>query len=103
GPDTRRVAVLGDMLEMGDHGEAGHRQVGKAAARTGLTRLVCVGPQSRWIEEEALRGGMSDVQWYPDSRRAAEDAALWSWNCDVILVKGSNGTRMDVIVQALIQ
>lgn len=101
--ETRKVAVLGDMLEMGEHTEAGHRQVGQVAARSGLARLVCVGTLSEWIQQEAVRGGMSNVHWYADSRKAAEDVRLWGGNSDVILVKGSNGTRMDVIVQALIQ
>ena len=101
----RRVAVLGDMLEMGCHAEGGHRRVGRAAARYGVNSLVCVGPQSIAMAEEARMAGMPSgaVRWYSDSLAAAIDCDSWNRDADVILVKGSNGTRMRVIVEALIK
>ncbi|HQK96217.1 MAG TPA: UDP-N-acetylmuramoyl-tripeptide--D-alanyl-D-alanine ligase, partial [Armatimonadota bacterium] len=56
---ARRVAVLGDMLEMGDAEETGHRAVGAYAAELSIDRLVAVGSRARWIADEAVSRGMS--------------------------------------------
>ena len=99
----RRLAVLGDMLEMGEYAEEGHRRVGRVAATSQVEKLVCVGLESRAMADEAVRAGLpsESVLWYPDSRACASDAAAWSPGADLILIKGSNGTRMGVIVEAL--
>jgi UDP-N-acetylmuramoyl-tripeptide--D-alanyl-D-alanine ligase len=99
----RRMAVLGDMLEMGEHSEEGHRKVGRAAACAGLELLVCVGIESRAMADEAIHAGLApaSVQWHLRSQDAAANAQQWSRDMDLILVKGSNSMGMLVIVQAL--
>ncbi len=102
--DGRRVAVLGDMLELGTYEERGHRMVGARAAEV-ADELVAVGPRAHWIADEARRSGMSElkVTEFPDSQAAVAHLRQRVGHGDVVLVKGSRGMHMDHIVSALEQ
>lgn len=100
----RRVAVLGDMLELGAYSEAGHREVGRRVCDTADV-LMTVGKQARWIAEEACHSGLSNdnVHLMGDQ---AEVMALLPHILrpgDSVLVKGSRGMHMETIVEALAQ
>jgi UDP-N-acetylmuramoyl-tripeptide--D-alanyl-D-alanine ligase len=94
---TRRVAVLGDMLELGDGAPAYHRDVGEQARRAGVDLLITVGPLAAGIAER-----------FPGASRHADDAAeaaavvpdLLSPG-DVVLVKGSLGVGLRRVCEAL--
>lgn len=98
----RKVAVLGDMLELGQYEREGHQKVGMRAAQVADV-LVTLGPRARIIAEAARQAGMkpSAVFEYEDIQ------AVIAWlkeNLtaeDAVLVKGSHGLRMDRIVAAL--
>ncbi len=96
----RRVAVLGDMLELGPYETAGHEQVGRRAAET-ADELVTVGRRGRIIAAAARESGMAAVTELEDSERAIDYLLPRLGAGDVILVKGSHGMRMDRIVSAL--
>ena len=100
----RRVAVLGDMFELGSYEEEGHRLVGRRAART-ADLLVTVGPRAALIAEEALAGGMPrDAVFSCDAKEAAVQVLRRHLQSgDWVLVKGSRGMRMEEIVQALVE
>lgn len=100
--EGRRVAVLGDMLELGDFEERGHRMVGVRAAQV-ADELVTVGKRARWIANEALKAGMSEdrVVVLDDSDSAIEHLRSSVGKDDVILVKGSRAMEMDRIVADL--
>ncbi len=100
--DGRRVAVLGDMLELGDFEEKGHRMVGARAAQV-ADEVVTVGERARWIAEEAVQSGMKTgkVIALEDSKAAIKHLRHQVGKGDVVLVKGSRGMRMDLIVAAL--
>lgn len=100
--DGRRVAVLGDMLELGAVEEASHRLVGRRA-RDVAQILVAVGPRGRFIGEEALAAGMKADQVYISEDPAAATTVLENIieENDVILVKGSRGAELDRVVAAL--
>ena len=100
--DGRRIAVLGDMMELGSQEEEGHRLVGARAADV-ADYLLTVGPRARWTAYEARAAGQP-----PGSVRAVETAAeaiavLRSviGPGDVVLVKGSRAAHMDDVVAAL--
>jgi UDP-N-acetylmuramoyl-tripeptide--D-alanyl-D-alanine ligase len=98
----RRIAVLGEMLELGDDHEAGHRRTGKAAS--GLAdRLVVVGPGAAGIADGALAAGMSraGVTTVPDRDAARELLLRILEPGDVVLVKASRGVALDVLVEEL--
>ena len=54
----KKIAVLGDMLELGEFSEKLHRQVGEAVAKEKLDYLICVGEESKYIIDEAIKNGM---------------------------------------------
>ncbi len=89
----RRMAVLGDMLELGEYEEEGHREVGRKAAQV-LDRLVVVGPRARIIGEEAQANGMTSVQF----ANTKEEVDLQFEPVDWVLVKGSRGMQMEELV-----
>ncbi|MDB5238399.1 MAG: UDP-N-acetylmuramoylalanyl-D-glutamyl-2,6-diaminopimelate--D-alanyl-D-alanyl ligase [Candidatus Kaiserbacteria bacterium] len=101
---TRRIAVLGDMLELGKYSKEAHKQVGERAASC-ADILITIGFRARAMAEGALDGGMRDesIRQYErdDSARATDELLAQVKEGDVILVKGSQGMRMERIVRAL--
>jgi UDP-N-acetylmuramoyl-tripeptide--D-alanyl-D-alanine ligase len=100
--EGRRVAVLGDMLELGAREELGHRLVGRRAADVAQL-LVTVGPRARIIADEAREAGLaaSQVVELEDSDQALDYLRKTVRRGDVVLLKGSRGVRLDRIVPAL--
>jgi UDP-N-acetylmuramoyl-tripeptide--D-alanyl-D-alanine ligase len=98
----RRLAVLGDMLELGPDERALHERIGAEAA-TVLDALVAVGERGRWIGEAARGAGLPRVAFAPDADAAGAvvDQALSPVAGDVLLVKGSRGIALDRLVAAL--
>jgi len=100
----RRLAVLGEMLELGTNAHALHANCGAAAASAHVDELVAVGgPAADGFIEGARAAGMdaSHLHRFADSRAAAPALARLVQPGDVVLIKGSRGTRMDVIADAL--
>ena len=98
----RRIAVLGDMLELGDFEEEGHRKVGREALEV-VDMLVTVGRLGRITGREALAWGMGEAQvlMLEDNQAAIAHLRKLIKRDDVILVKGSRGMAMEEIVNAL--
>lgn len=102
-PARERVAVLGDMLELGKDSQQLHREVGQFLASLNLSRLIVCGTLGHEIAEGARRAGMSapTVMELPDAAAAAEYLRTMVRQGDVVLVKASRGMRMEQIVQVL--
>ena len=100
--DGRKIAVLGDMLELGQYEQHGHQIVGVRAAEV-ADYLITVGKLGGLIAEAALAAGLTSRQILrvEDSHQATEVLRNLHKEGDVILVKGSHGLRMDRIVSAL--
>ncbi|MFD2029681.1 glutamate ligase domain-containing protein [Ancylobacter dichloromethanicus] len=95
----RRIAVLGDMLELGTRGEAMHRDLVPDTASADL--VFCAGPLMRALWEalpESRRGA-----WAPDATALLPRVAENLRGGDAIMVKGSNGSRMGPLVRTLIE
>ncbi len=101
--DGRRVAILGDMRELGPSSEQYHREIGQAAGRCGFGLLVCVGQDARWIADAAEAAGMprDSVVRFPDSATAAEHVRSLVRAGDLILVKASRGIKLEAVANAL--
>ncbi len=100
----RRVAVLGEMLELGDSAIVLHEAVGRAAAAGSLDLLLTVGSTpARAMAEAAIAAGMapSNVHYFETSDEAADRASSWARSGDLVLVKGSRGVRTDKVVDRL--
>jgi UDP-N-acetylmuramoyl-tripeptide--D-alanyl-D-alanine ligase len=103
GNDGRKIAVLGDMLEMGDWADEAHMEIGKLAFLKGVNYIITVGDKGKKIAQGALAAGE-----YPDNVRMFDDnSSAWEFinglimPGDVILVKGSRGMKMEEITQKL--
>lgn len=98
----RRIAVLGEMLELGDEADAGHRAVGEAAARV-ADLLVAIGEGARGIAESACSAGLpAERLLLVADRESARDALLARLReGDVVLVKASRGLALDLLVDDL--
>lgn len=100
--EGRKVAVLGDMLELGPYEQQGHEMVGLRAARVADV-LVTVGARAHMIAQSARQAGLP-FQVIHEVEEAGEAIPLLRSSLqkhDVVLVKGSRGMRMDRIVAAL--
>ena len=104
----RRIAVLGDMLELGRQSVEEHRKIGAhVAARASdggaVDMLVTVGFRARDIAEAALDGGLAEnaILQYEDSEKAGEELAALLQSGDCILVKGSQSMRMERAVKEM--
>jgi UDP-N-acetylmuramoyl-tripeptide--D-alanyl-D-alanine ligase len=100
--DGRKVAVLGDMLELGPYERRGHEMVGMRVAEV-ADELVAVGELARIISAAARRSGLPSraVTELADPLQTIEFLKGHLKEGDVVLIKGSHGMRMDRIVSAL--
>jgi UDP-N-acetylmuramoyl-tripeptide--D-alanyl-D-alanine ligase len=100
--EGRKIAVLGDMLELGPYERQGHEMVGLRTARVADV-LLTLGPRARIIAESARRSGMSKAEVL-EFEELDPIVAWMEKNLtpdDAVLIKGSHGLRMDRIVAAL--
>jgi UDP-N-acetylmuramoyl-tripeptide--D-alanyl-D-alanine ligase len=101
---ARKAAVLGEMLELGEHAERLHRECGEAAARAGLHFLIAVGgPAAGAMADAAVAAGMpaATVTHMKSSQEAAHLCLERVRPGDLVLVKGSRGVRTDLVVDRL--
>jgi UDP-N-acetylmuramoyl-tripeptide--D-alanyl-D-alanine ligase len=101
---TRKVAVLGEMLELGDHAQRLHAESGRLVAQSGVDVLYAIGgPAARALAAAAIDAGMvvASVTHFPTSEEAAREIAAAVRPGDVVLVKGSRGIRTDLIADRI--
>jgi UDP-N-acetylmuramoyl-tripeptide--D-alanyl-D-alanine ligase len=100
--EGRKVAVLGDMLELGPYEMQGHEMVGVRAAEV-ADELVTVGPLAEMIADAAFRAGLRSerISRFLEPQPATQYLKERLNEGDVVLVKGSRGMHMDDIVTAL--
>jgi len=100
----RKLAALGNMLELGEATESGHREVGKYAAKIGDI-LFAIGDQAKIIADEAVKSGLDKNSVF--CYKSADEARFPIQNIiqegDVILVKGSQGARMEKISEVIMR
>ncbi|KKT26238.1 MAG: UDP-N-acetylmuramoyl-tripeptide-D-alanyl-D-alanine ligase [Parcubacteria group bacterium GW2011_GWA2_43_9b] len=102
GQPGRKIAALGDMLELGSFTEQAHRQVGAKAAKV-LDIVLAVGERSIFMADEAQKNGLTEnkVLYFASSEEAGRELRNLIREGDVILVKGSQGIRMEKIVKEI--
>ncbi len=99
GAGGRRIAILGDMRELGPRADRFHADLAAPLRKAGFDQVFCCGPHMRALYDAlpaALRGG-----WSPDSAGLAGAVVDAVKGGDVVLVKGSAGSRMAPVVEAL--
>ena len=96
-PNARKIALLGDMLELGDASESGHRATGEWAADAGVSLLIAYGPNSAAMAEAAKNRGIATVH----CQTAAEVLQYLQQSVrpgDAVLAKASHAMKLDEIL-----
>lgn len=100
----RKIAVLGDMLELGDKTEFGHREVARKVSKIGANIFVAVGDRMKFAVAELIAHGFSSSNIFqfnnPDD--AAKKIQEIAMEGDFILVKGSQGMRMEKVTKKIV-
>jgi UDP-N-acetylmuramoyl-tripeptide--D-alanyl-D-alanine ligase len=96
-PGKRRIAVLGEMRELGAASKELHQRVGAAAALAGLDLLVTVEGDAKWIGEAAVASGLAGAQalFVENADKAGSVLVEMLADGDVVLLKGSRGVRLE--------
>jgi UDP-N-acetylmuramoyl-tripeptide--D-alanyl-D-alanine ligase len=99
----RKIAILGDMLELGKHTNEAHKNIGKVA-KENCDVLIVVGPRAKAIAEGAVDMGMNvkNIFEFLDSREAGNFIKTFVQKNDIVLVKGSQGMRMERVVEMIL-
>ncbi|ABO49210.1 UDP-N-acetylmuramoyl-tripeptide--D-alanyl-D-alanine ligase [Desulforamulus reducens MI-1] len=102
---SRKIAVLGNMYELGDLEQSGHQEVGEAAAAIPVDYLISVGNLAQWITQGGLKGGLSQERVFQcqENSEAVEVLGKILKPGDTILVKGSRGMHMEYIVREIMK
>lgn len=100
----RKVAVLGDMLELGAYSVAQHQRMGVLAAKL-TDALFTVGVRSRATAQAALENGLDEaaILQYDGAERAGKELQQWLEPGDIVLIKGSQSIRMERVVEEVMQ
>lgn len=98
---TRKIAVLGDMFELGDFAEEIHRKVGKEVVNNNIDLLFAIGENAKFIVQEAEKNGMdkNKIMYFNSNKELTEKLLSELRSGDVALFKASNGMRLFEIVE----
>jgi UDP-N-acetylmuramoyl-tripeptide--D-alanyl-D-alanine ligase len=96
-PARRRIAVLGEMLELGPEADALHRGIGQFAAVQGIDVLLGIRGAARLIVESAIEAGMSDSAaiFFESPEEAGDFLRSFTHAGDAVLFKGSRGVQVE--------
>ena len=102
-PARRRLAVLGEMLELGQSAEPLHREIGNYVAGRGIDVLIGIRGASRHMVDEAVRAGMSGAAYFfEDPETAGDFVRGLARSGDAILFKGSRGVAVEKAMERLL-
>ena len=103
-PNKRKIAVLGDMLELGEYSKMLHQKVGKEVTKNKIDLLICVGKEVTYMIEEAIADGMEreNIFLCKNNEEAIQILQQKLQPEDVILLKASNSLNFTQICEAII-
>ncbi len=97
----RKIAVLADMLELGDYSKQAHQSVGKIAADAGVDFLLTYGSDGKYISDSALENGMLKAFHFDTKEELADYLLTIIKKGDVILFKASRGMKLEDVIRIL--
>jgi UDP-N-acetylmuramoyl-tripeptide--D-alanyl-D-alanine ligase len=97
--DGKRIAVLGEMRELGRESARGHREVGETAAELGVDQLIAIGDMGAAIAEAAQQAGLEKTAAVGSTSEAAEMLAEITAPGDLVLIKGSRAARTELVLE----
>lgn len=100
--EGKRIAVLGDMLELGKESGNLHKQIGALVPEMNFDMLLAVGKEAKKYVEGAKSRGMKNVQYFETVPEVISELSEIVAEGDILLVKGSRGMHMEQVVEALL-
>jgi UDP-N-acetylmuramoyl-tripeptide--D-alanyl-D-alanine ligase len=100
--DGKRIAVLGQMGELGAESERGHREVGEAAATLGIDQLIAIGEMGEVIAQAARDAGLEKTSAVRSTSEAAELLGDMAEPGDLVLIKGSRFARTEQVIEQFV-
>jgi UDP-N-acetylmuramoyl-tripeptide--D-alanyl-D-alanine ligase len=99
----RRIAILGDMRELGDATDRYHREIGEFSAGCGLDHLICVGDKAQLYGDAAKVAGLEarSVSYFPEAKKAAPYVCELVTDGDLVLIKASRSMRLEDVAKPL--
>jgi len=97
--DGKRIAVLGEMRELGDQSEHGHREVGETAAALKIDQLIAIGDIAAAIADAAGQAGLRKTTIVKSTSEAAEVLGEIAAPGDLVLIKGSRAARTEEVIE----
>jgi len=97
--EGKRIAVLGEMRELGAESERGHREIGEAAATLGVDQLITIGDTAELIAEGARTAGLDKVSSARSTSEAAKLLSEMAEPGDLVLIKGSRAARTEEVIE----
>jgi len=97
--DGKRIAVLGEMRELGEESARGHREVGETAAKLGVDQLIAIGDMGAAIAEAAQQAGLEKTAAVGSTSEAAEMLTEITAPGDLVLIKGSRAARTELVLE----
>jgi UDP-N-acetylmuramoyl-tripeptide--D-alanyl-D-alanine ligase len=98
--EGQRIAVLGEMRELGDESQRGHHEVGETAAMLKVDHLIAIGNVAATIAEAAKRAGLENSSTVASTAEAAELLVELARPGDLVLIKGSRLARTEQVIDA---
>jgi UDP-N-acetylmuramoyl-tripeptide--D-alanyl-D-alanine ligase len=97
--EGKRVAVLGEMRELGADSEQGHREVGETAAALRIDQLITIGDTAQGIAQGARAAGLKNVSSVSSTREAADLLGELAVPGDLVLIKGSRAAKTEEVIE----
>lgn len=97
----RKVAIIGDILELGEYGRNIHTKTGEEMGALGIDLIICVGELAQYMAEGARRTSSGDVQYFPAQEALLGELNKWIRTGDTVFVKASRGMHFENISQRL--
>ena len=97
----KKIAVLGDMLELGEYSERFHTEVGKIAAESGIDALLCYGEASRFYKKSAEENGIKKAMRFDNQDELLEQLLKEIEQGSAVLFKGSHGMHLENVIKKL--
>jgi UDP-N-acetylmuramoyl-tripeptide--D-alanyl-D-alanine ligase len=97
--EGKRIAVLGEMRELGAESKRGHREIGETAATLGVDELITIGDTAELIAEGARTAGLDKVSSARSTSEAAKLLSEIAEPGDLVLIKGSRAARTEEVIE----
>ena len=98
---NKKIAVLGDMLELGDYAKTAHTEVGKAVAENKIDYLLAYGNDAKFYVDGAKQSGVENAFLFDDKEKLSEMLLNIATKGDAILFKGSRGMKLEDVINTV--